>query len=487
MHNWRYADPARPQLRVADLRLLVPTVDNAEERVFYLTQLEILARTGPVVGAVAEAHDAVLARDLDRLQAALQAVAAGLESVNRAALPLIDPRATSPTYVDPPVWAKTVAPLAVPIRPGLLGPSGTASPVINTLDAFLGRDRHDSLLGREILAHRRSYPPHWRRFVEAVAAVDLVPIIAEHGVPETRRSLEYLQQAYSGSNGFLERHRRKVFGYLAIAFKVGRGVTIGGFQGGPVSGEWERVDRELAAARAERPAHLAPAAPGPGRVRRPGTRRLGAVTAVELARHNEATTGWWVAVDGRVLDVTPFLTRHPGGQHILRAYAGLDATEAFRRAHRDVRSVRNLLEAHAIGELVRRRLPRAGQTGACAGRGGRGAEQPPAGRVDRGGHQPAEGRRRAADGLPDGPLRRHLPALRGPARPARSRWAGGERAGHRSGCGRSAAAGLAPPPVPTARGSPGRSQVQPHRALASLPLPRPRRRLTDLGVAHSST
>jgi hypothetical protein len=35
-----------------------------------------------------------------------------------------------------------------------------------------------------------------------------------------------------------------------------------------------------------------------------------------------------------VYDVGAFSGRHPGGPAILRAYAGLDATDAFRRAHR---------------------------------------------------------------------------------------------------------------------------------------------------------
>ncbi len=48
--NWRLRDPAAADpMRVDNLRMLVPTVDNEEEHIFHLTQTEILARTTPVV------------------------------------------------------------------------------------------------------------------------------------------------------------------------------------------------------------------------------------------------------------------------------------------------------------------------------------------------------------------------------------------------------------------------------------------------------
>jgi len=39
------------------MALLVPTVDNPEERIFYLTQVEIMARCTPLVGAVVRAQE----------------------------------------------------------------------------------------------------------------------------------------------------------------------------------------------------------------------------------------------------------------------------------------------------------------------------------------------------------------------------------------------------------------------------------------------
>lgn len=351
VHNWRFAD-GRDALPLVsdDLRLLVPVAGNEEERVFYLTQVEILTRSAPLIPAVVDAQQAVLDDDDEALRQALDTVAAVLGTVTRRSLPLIDPRPHARTCVDPVVWAKTVAPLAVPFRAGVLGPSGTASPVFNLLDAFLGRRRHDSQLGREIRLHRRSYPQHWRQFLDAVDEVPVGDHVAAR--PGLQASFDAAVAAYAGTEGFLGRHRRKVSGYLSVAFLVGRGVTIGGFAGSPRELTWHTVDAALTESRAER---LPP--PYGGGARRPpsGTDRAArrGPGPADLAEHNDDEHGWWVAVDGRVHDVTGFMRRHPGGQAVLRAHAGLDATTAFARAHSDRPAVRHLLGTTDVGPLTR--------------------------------------------------------------------------------------------------------------------------------------
>jgi cytochrome b involved in lipid metabolism len=360
LNNWRVdGEGDQVPLRVSNLRLLVPTVDNQEERVFYLAQLEILAGCAPIVPAVAGAQDAILNDDRDGLRNALDAVTAVLRTVSRSSLGLIDPRPRSVTHVDPVVWAKTVAPLAVPFRTGVLGPSGTASPIFNLLDVFLGRRSHASQLGSEIACHRRSYPVHWRALLDAVERVPVADYVASHPRADLMDALESAREAYAGPEGFLGRHRRKAYGYLAVAFKVGRGLTIGGFSGPPQARTWNKVDTELTESRAER---LLPGSTPSGRRQRPAQadpRRHDVaagpgrgVTASELARHNDTINGWWVSIDGRVHDVTDFVERHPGGAVVLRAHAGLDATNAFHRAHAaEQAGVNRLLETTDIGFL----------------------------------------------------------------------------------------------------------------------------------------
>jgi sulfite reductase (NADPH) flavoprotein alpha-component len=53
------------------------------------------------------------------------------------------------------------------------------------------------------------------------------------------------------------------------------------------------------------------------------------ITASELAARNNDRDGYWMAISGRVYDVTEFGHIHPGGLKIIQSYAGMDATYAY--------------------------------------------------------------------------------------------------------------------------------------------------------------
>lgn len=48
----------------------------------------------------------------------------------------------------------------------------------------------------------------------------------------------------------------------------------------------------------------------------------------EVSRHNQASD-LWIALHGKVYDVTKFLKEHPGGEEVLLNLAGQDATKCF--------------------------------------------------------------------------------------------------------------------------------------------------------------
>ena len=52
------------------------------------------------------------------------------------------------------------------------------------------------------------------------------------------------------------------------------------------------------------------------------------IPMTEVAKHN-TKADCWVVVDGQVLDVTSFLSEHPGGELAILTFAGKDATEEF--------------------------------------------------------------------------------------------------------------------------------------------------------------
>lgn len=295
--NWKNLGGA--DLRVESMDLLVPTVGNEEERVFYLTQVEMHAVGAPVVDLCARIEGAIRAGDRRSLTGLLDAVADVLTTLIRRSLPKIHPAAAARTYVDPGVWAKTVAPLAVPIRAGVLGPSGTSSPLFHTLDALFGRRRYDSVLGHESLRLRAIFPPHQREYVAAVAALGLPGYVEKVGDAELGAAYATAAELYAGPDGILERHRLKVAGYLEMAFKLGRSVTIGGFSGRFSDRTWREVDQQLVASRDDR-------ATPPARTHRARVVRVGSASAVADARVRQV-----------VLDTSGTGLRHAPGDRCL--------------------------------------------------------------------------------------------------------------------------------------------------------------------------
>lgn len=253
VYNWRFLDPAAEDpFRVENMRLMIPTVSNQEEQHFYLTQTEILARCSPIIGAIVRSQEAVKLDDKLALQDELNTILRCLGRVVHESLPKINPNTASQSYVDPVVWAKTVAPFAVPMQGGLQGPSGTSSPIFNLLDTFFGRQKHGTFLGKEIKALRSTYPVFWQDFIEATAQISIPDYVRSKDDESLQGLFREAFEIYAGRNGFLGRHRMKVFGYLEIAFKVGRSVTIGGFAGLFKDRTWEQVDTELEYSRLER-------------------------------------------------------------------------------------------------------------------------------------------------------------------------------------------------------------------------------------------
>merc|ERR1719515_300598 len=58
----------------------------------------------------------------------------------------------------------------------------------------------------------------------------------------------------------------------------------------------------------------------------------GGYTMEEVAKHT-TKDDCWVVVAGQVLNVTSFLSQHPGGELAILTFAGKDATEEFNMIH----------------------------------------------------------------------------------------------------------------------------------------------------------
>lgn len=281
VYNWRLIDGTGELGRcVENMDLLIPTVGNKEERFFYLTQTEILAQSSPIIGAIARSHEAIRNNDKAAVEQELHIILKCLETVVYHSLLKINPNDASHTFVDPVTWAKTVAPFAVPLKQGVQGPSGTSSPLFNLLDTFFGRVKHETFLGKEIKGLRSTYPHFWREFMAAVGTTSIAQYVQETNDPSLSAMFRETFNMYAGPNGFLGRHRTKVFGYLETAFKVGRAVTIGGFAGLFKERTWEQVDQELEYSRIERTEKF-PTRCFHGRIKSVGQTHLSATESVK--------------------------------------------------------------------------------------------------------------------------------------------------------------------------------------------------------------
>jgi cytochrome b involved in lipid metabolism len=84
------------------------------------------------------------------------------------------------------------------------------------------------------------------------------------------------------------------------------------------------------------------------------------IDASELVLHSEPEDGIWMAIDGKVYDLTAFAEIHPGGQKLIHSFAGMDATRSYRivEHHLDP-SIDALLSVFEIGSMRRLRLEHA--------------------------------------------------------------------------------------------------------------------------------
>jgi sulfite reductase alpha subunit-like flavoprotein len=253
IYNWRLRNPDLPDpIRVENLDLLVPTVGNEEERIFYLTQVEIAGASAPFVTATIRAQEAALAGDEAALERELYMMLELLHHLAEVSFQKISANPYSKTAVDQIVWAKSVAPFAVPVREGLPGPSGTAAPLFHLMDAFLSRPQFDSVLGTEAMHLSHQSPQHWQDFIGAIGKFSVKDFVDQSDNRHLQGLFNAVIDAYASDKGFLGVHRLKAYGFLELAFKVGRSVTIGGFKGLFKDKTWDQIDHELVLTRDER-------------------------------------------------------------------------------------------------------------------------------------------------------------------------------------------------------------------------------------------
>jgi len=237
--------------------------------------VEAVAALAPTVGAIVRAQEAVADDDVRALEHELTAIADALHEVTAVTFAKVNPNRYSPTYVDPVVWGKTVAPFATPSDPAVPAPSGTAIPSFTLLDVFFCRT-YATKIGHGTDRARSWFASHWQAFLRSVD----VPELSVPGYVRRRkdRALGGLFQealdAYAGETGLLARHRLKTYGYLDLSFKTGAPRRSAASAGGSPSGCG--IPRTASSS-------------SPARSATPGARRRGSTCGSRRSEHGETT------------------------------------------------------------------------------------------------------------------------------------------------------------------------------------------------------
>jgi cytochrome b involved in lipid metabolism len=228
----------------------------------------------------------------------------------------------------------------------MVGAAGTAHPLFHMMDEFTGRFEYNTGIGQEAQIVRATYPIHWRQFLEAMKEVSVTEYIALSKDRELPDLWRRFTSSYHDNDGLLGFHRRKVFGFLAVSFRIGRSTTINGLGRKRRTEPWHEVDQELEKARLERRC-LDPDQHIPDT--EPSSNKL---FMSQLIKHNSEQTGYWFSAGGSVYDASTFMQKHPGGDTVIALCSGQDVTDSLQAVgHLTNSSIRNKLESYRIGTL----------------------------------------------------------------------------------------------------------------------------------------
>jgi cytochrome b involved in lipid metabolism len=79
---------------------------------------------------------------------------------------------------------------------------------------------------------------------------------------------------------------------------------------------------------------------------------MGSYTLDQVAMH-KTQTDCWTAINGKVYNLTPFVTKHPGGVDNIIKVCGIDGTTLFANQHDSQKNPNTALSMMQIGVLVK--------------------------------------------------------------------------------------------------------------------------------------
>ncbi len=350
LNNWKISDPEKQSIflknpsliTLEDLKPQICAFNDRGETIFHLSIVEMELKAIPAIQAIHDILDLTLKdeKDFDKIKDCLEKISFSIDNI-RKAFAKVSPKPSSVTFVDPLIWVNTLAIFTQGFYQGNVGMSGLAVPSFHLLDGFFGRKKFDSELGVAILKYR---PLFGKRQFDFITQVSQAPIETFVSINQSAKDL--YNQSKRKYDAFLDFHETKVMGYLTMMPFSQRQATNSGisFKQKPVHLE---AKRELRSSRIERFGDISPKTIEPSE-KKPVLRKF---SIVEVAEHNNKQKGYWLIINNNIYELNRFVDKHPGGDKILRLYAGLDATQHFMTVHQGQLLANTILSKYKIGEI----------------------------------------------------------------------------------------------------------------------------------------
>ena len=93
------------------------------------------------------------------------------------------------------------------------------------MDCFFNRKQFTGLHGEDVARHIAAYPRRWGNFIRAIQTPDdtmtthIDMYIRKSGNRELQGLFAHALQTYTGENGMIGAHLRKMYGYITMLFR----------------------------------------------------------------------------------------------------------------------------------------------------------------------------------------------------------------------------------------------------------------------------
>ncbi|MCE0724147.1 MULTISPECIES: cytochrome b5 domain-containing protein [Legionella] len=220
--NWRYKNPEEQHSLenlkdLEKLEQLVPLFDNREEIVTNLGVVVFEAHIAPAISAIDNAVKAMEMNDMSLLSKQLDIILNSVQGFAKTFLEFYNfHHGSGKSYIDLKTWGDTVMKAVRPCYPEEVAQLGSDVSLFNVLDAFIGRNIHESRLGKAMQASETLLPENHRRFIHFIRDANFKEFIQQCSDTSLKIKFQQITEAYAGQHGFLGIHKEVAMSGIVV-------------------------------------------------------------------------------------------------------------------------------------------------------------------------------------------------------------------------------------------------------------------------------